>query len=103
MRVIDNIFLDESGDFLIIDFYAQTYLWHQIRRIISAVKRVLDGKNLHEDIIYALNNPNEKFDFGIADPIPLILKDVVYDFDIKYDKTSIKKIDDLERKIVDSL
>ena len=43
VRTIDNIVVGEKQDFLVLDFYAQTFLWNQIRRIVSAVEKIGDG------------------------------------------------------------
>lgn len=92
VRIIDNIVVMEKDDFFVIDFYAQTFLWHQIRRIISAVEKVGKKKLGEERITEALDFPDKKIDFGIAPAEPLILKDIVYDFDFKYDKDYLKKV-----------
>jgi tRNA pseudouridine38-40 synthase len=102
-RVIDNIIVTENTDFFVIDFYAQTFLWHQIRRIISAMEKVGIGKLEEEEIIEALNNPNKKVDFGLGSAAPLILKDIIYDFSFEYDKYYLKKLNDLEERIVNSI
>ena len=80
IRTIENIVLTEQDYFFIIDFYAQTFLWHQIRRIISAIVKFASKKLTKEKIEEALNNPNVKVDYGLAPAEPLILKDVFYDF-----------------------
>ena len=92
VRIIDNIVVMEKDDFFVIDFYAQTFLWHQIRRIISAVEKVGKKKLGEEHITEALDFPDKKIDFGLAPAEPLILKDIVYDFDFKYDKDYLKKV-----------
>ena len=102
-RIIDNIVVTENNDFFVIDFYAQTFLWHQIRRIISAMEKVGMGKLEEEQIIEALNNPDKKVDFGIAPAAPLILKDIMYDFSFEYEKYYLKTLNDLEKRIVNSL
>jgi len=102
-RIIDNIIVTENNDFFVIDFYAQTFLWHQIRRIISAMEKVGMGKLEEEQIIEALNNPDKKVDFGIAPAAPLILKDIMYDFSFEYEKYYLKTLNDLEKRIVNSL
>lgn len=100
VRTIDNVVFTEKGDFLVIDFYAQTFLWHQIRRIVSAMEKVGSGKLEKEDIIEALHNPDKKVDFGLAPAEPLILKDVDYDFEFEYDKKQLSKVKQLEKKII---
>ena len=103
VRTIDNIIFTQKDDFLIIDFFAQTFLWHQIRRIISALIKVGNGKLEKAQIIEALANPDKKVDFGLASAEPLILKDIVYDFDLEYNESQFKKVKKLEKKIISSL
>jgi tRNA pseudouridine38-40 synthase len=103
VRIIDNIVFSKSGNFLLIDFYAQTFLWNQIRRIVSALEKVGNGKLENERIVEALFNPDKPVDFGLAPAEPLILKDVVYDFDFKYDKKLIIQLDNLKKKIVNRI
>jgi len=102
IRTIDDIQITKENRFFIIDFYAQTYLWHQIRRIISAIIRVEQDKITRRDIKDALNNPNNKIDFGLAPAHYLILSDVEYDFSFHIDKERKKKKDELEESIINS-
>ena len=44
VRTIDNIIFNLQNNFLIIDIYAQTFLWNQVRRVISALEKVGLGK-----------------------------------------------------------
>ena len=92
IRTIDNIIFTSEDDILIIDFYAQTFLWHQIRRIISALIKVGSNKIEKEQIINALDNPKKKIDFGLAPAEPLVLMDIVYNFEFEYNKKSLKKL-----------
>jgi len=103
IRIIDNIVFTENEDFLIVDFFAQTFLWHQIRRIISALVKVGSGRILKEQIVEALCNTDKKVDFGLAPAKPLILKDIFYDFEFDYDIELLNKLDDLEIRIVSTL
>ena len=103
IRSIDNIVFTEEGNFLVLDFYAQTFLWHQIRRIISAIEKVERGKLEKEQIVAALCNPDKKMDFGLAPAEPLILKDIVYDFDFEYGNALMKKIKEFENKIIKNI
>ena len=100
VRIIDNIVFSRVDSYLIIDFYAQTFLWNQIRRIISALVKVGTGKLEKENIVEALCNPDKSFDFGLAPAEPLVLKDIVYDFDFKYSKKLLIKLEDLKKKIL---
>jgi tRNA pseudouridine38-40 synthase len=100
VRPIDNIVLTSEDDFLIVDFYAQTFLRHQIRRIMAALIKIGNSKIEKEQIIEALNNPNKNVDFGLAPAEPLILKDIVYDFEFEYDKKLLYKLSLFEESII---
>lgn len=103
VRTIDNIILTEEDDFFVMDFYAETFLWNQVRRIVSAIQKVGIGKLTKKQITDALDNPNKKVDFGLAPPEPLILKDVIYDFEFEYSKNHLEKLEELERRIISSM
>jgi len=103
VRTIDTIIVVEKQDFLVLDFYAQTFLWNQIRRIVSALEKRGKGILSNEQIRAALEHPEQKVDFQIAAPEPLILKDVVYDFSFVYSKDFKKNLQVFENSIVASL
>jgi tRNA pseudouridine38-40 synthase len=103
IRTIENIVINEEYYFFIIEFYAQTFLWHQIRRIISTIEKFYNEKLTKEQIENALENPEIKVDFGLAPAEPLILKDVIYDFEFDYKKNYLKGLDEFKKKIVSSL
>ena len=92
VRTIDTITVSEENDVCIIEFYAQTFLWHQIRRIIAALIKVCEGTLSQETIRYALQHPLEKADFGLAPAEPLLLVDVVYDFAFDYPHNALSKL-----------
>lgn len=102
VRTIDNIVVTNQDDFLIVDFYAQTFLWNQVRKIVSAIQKMGIGKIEKEQIIEALHNPNKKVDFGLASAEPLILRDVVYDFEFECDKKLVDSLEEFEKNIVTS-
>jgi len=103
VRSIDNIVFTINGNFFVIDFYAQTFLWHQIRRVVSAIIKLEEGKIEKKDIIEALENPNKKVDLGLAPAEPLILKDIVYDFEFEYNEKSLNRLNKLENQILKRL
>jgi tRNA pseudouridine38-40 synthase len=103
VRTIDAIVISEKKDFLILDFSAQTFLWNQVRRIVSALKKVGAGILSLDEIRQALDHPEKKVDFQIAASEPLLLKDVMYDFSFNYVKEYKKKLLSFERRIVSSL
>lgn len=103
VRIIDNIIFSKSGNFVLIDFYAQTFLWNQIRRIISALLKIGNGKIEKQEIIEALCNPDKPVDFGLAPADPLILIDIVYDFDFICDKKLLDQLENLKKKILNKI
>jgi len=103
VRTIDNIVVVEKKDFLILDFYAQTFLWNQIRRIVSALEKRGKGVLSNEQILAALEHPERKVDFQVAAPELLILKDVTYDFSFEYVDGYGKTLDIFENRIIDLL
>jgi len=103
VRSLENIVLTMKNNYLIIDFFAQNFLWHQIRRIISAIEKVKQGKFNKDQIKNAIDNPNKKVDFGLSSPEPLVLYDIIYNFDfIVDDKWKIRK-DEFETSIFKSI
>lgn len=100
VRTIDNIVITQKSDFLVFDFFAQTFIWQQIRRIISALERIGVGKLEKEQIVEALCNPDKKVDYGLAPAEPLILMDIVYDFEFEYNKILLEKLDVFEKRII---
>lgn len=103
VRNIDNIVVSEKEDFFALDFYAQTFLWNQIRRIVSALKKAGEGSLTLNAIREALSHPETKIDFQVAPPKPLLLTDVVYDFRFYYIKGYEKKLRDFEDRIITNL
>jgi tRNA pseudouridine38-40 synthase len=103
VRTIDLILVDVQDDFLVIDFSAQTFLWNQIRRVVSALQKVGSGALCLENVRSALDHPERKVDFQLASAEPLFLKDVIYDFSFTYIKGYKKKLRELEQSIVSLL
>ena len=103
VRTIDNIIITEQQGFLVLDFYAQTFLWNQIRRIVSALKKAGEGTLTKQAIKRALLHPETRVDFQLAPSEPLMLKDVLYDFSFRYVTNHKKSLKELERRIVASL
>lgn len=103
VRTIGTIIITEKKDFLILDFYAQTFLWNQIRRMVSALKKVGEGSLSFDAVKQGLNHPEIPIDFQIAASEPLLLKDVRYNFSFEYVKGYKRKLQRFEQKIVSSL
>ncbi len=100
IRIIKNIIFTLEDDFLVVDFFAQTFLWHQIRKIMSALIKIGNGKLEKVQIIEALENPFKNVDFGLAPAEPLILKDIFYDFDFEYDKRQLNKLNFFKKTVI---
>lgn len=100
VRSIDNIVVSEKEDFFVLDFYAQTFLWNQIRRVVSALKKAGEGSLTMNAIGEALSSPEKKVDFQVAAPEPLLLTDVLYDFPFDFIRGSKKKLQDFEGSIL---
>jgi tRNA pseudouridine38-40 synthase len=103
VRTINNIVFTDIGNFICVDFSAQTFLWHQIRRIIYSILRIETGKLKKDQIKNALNNPNKRVDFGLAPAELLILKDIIYDFDFENDENLLYQLNELEKRIINNL
>jgi len=103
VRTIDAIVVHEQKEFLVLDFYAQTFLWNQIRRIVSALKKAGEGSLTLQEIKQALLHPEQRVDYQLAASEPLILKDVVYPFSFEYVKGYNTTLRLLEERIVQSL
>ena len=103
VRTINNIVFTEDGNFICVDFFAQTFLWHQIRRIVSTILGIETRKLEIDQIKNALNNPNKRVDFGLAPAELLILKDIIYDFDFEYDENLLHRLNEFKQKIIKNL
>jgi tRNA pseudouridine38-40 synthase len=103
IRTIDTVVLTEKNDFFLLDFSAQTFLWNQIRRMVSAIQKAGEGNVTVDEIRDALEHPMKRVDFQVAAPEPLILTDVVYDFLFEYVPQFKKQLEDFEKRIIDFL
>jgi tRNA pseudouridine38-40 synthase len=79
---VDSIEVSKHENVIVLDFHAQRFLWHMVRRIMSGILDVEKGKVSPSEIEDALLGM-EKVDFGITIPQPLLLMDVEYDFEIE--------------------
>ena len=103
MRTIDDISIIETESFYVLKFQAQTFLWHQIRRIVSAILQVKRQKITIDDIMKALHYPEEEIDFGLAPSFPLILEDIIYNLNFELDKDALKKKEEFENHLLDEI
>ena len=101
VRDIGNIVIEERDNLILIDVFARTFLWHQIRRVIEALRKAAEKKIKLNAVRMALDNPKKKIDFGIAPANCLVLVDIIYNFEfecIKELKDRILK--NLEKEII---
>jgi tRNA pseudouridine38-40 synthase len=84
-RTIDSIRLRRSGPFLTVDFFARSFLWNQVRRMMGAAFGAASGEFGLIDIKEALHRPRTKADLGLAPPEGLILMDVDYGLEFTQD------------------
>jgi tRNA pseudouridine38-40 synthase len=90
---IDSIDVSKEENVVVLDIRAQRFLWHMVRRMVEAILDVEAGKISRDDIEHALKS-QEKVDFGVAPPEPLILMDVEYDFDFEIDSIRMRNLSD---------
>lgn len=91
IRTMEKISITESDDWLIIDFYARSFLWNQLRRLVSSWVRYAKGEVAKGVLENALNDPSSSYDFGLAPPEPLFLMDIEYDFGFEIDHKLLQK------------
>lgn len=96
-RTLDAIEVSKEKGLIILDFKAQSFLWHMVRRIVKAMMDGAEGRISQEDIKNALDS-EQKADFGIAPPGPLILMDVKYDFEFKVDRIKLRDLEVILKK-----
>jgi tRNA pseudouridine38-40 synthase len=99
-RNINNIMINEHDDFISIDFFAQNFLWNQIRRIISTIRLLHKRRISINDIKKALDNSKVKVDFGLASSNNLILKNIFYNFEFNYDISKLKESEEIEKEVI---
>jgi tRNA pseudouridine38-40 synthase len=103
VRTIENIIISKQNNFIFLDFHSENFLWHQIRRIVSAILKFEKNILKKEQILEALENPDKKIDFGISSPYPLILKNIIYNFNFEYNEKKIIELKEFKNKIIDDL
>ena len=104
VRTIDQIKISEQAEVIIVTITAQTFLWNQIRRMISAAIKYCKQKITLDQIKNALDRPETPVDFNLADPRPLLLYDILYPTLSFYETEKLKERKNrVERKIRDQL
>lgn len=90
-RRIDEISVVEDNDFILLDFRAPNFLWNMVRRLVSAMQKVGGDEIAMETVKTALRG-SERVDLGLATPENLILMDITYRQDIRFE-TSQQPLD----------
>lgn len=103
VKRIDAISIRERDSFCCIELHSQSFLWHQIRKMVSALFKAEKGKISSNDIIDALDNPDKKIDFGMASAEPLVLFDVNYDLDFEYDNNVLEKLSIFKKNLLNDI
>ena len=73
-----------EGDFLIFDFKSRAFLRQQIRRMVIKIMDIGLGRINYEDFL-DLFNPTKSISYQPADPFGLILWDINYGSNVKFD------------------
>ena len=92
-RTIENIVIEwKDENTICLDFFAHTFLRHQVRKLVEALKKV--GREEVDIFLVkeALNNPSIKIDFGTAEPRNLVLMNVYFDFEFEEDRDFYNEI-----------
>lgn len=91
VRTVNTIDICVRDGFILIDIKAQSFLWNMVRRIVRVLERVSLGDISIRELKISIDN-EEKFDFGLSPPEPLVLMDVAYDFKFDFDLVTIEKL-----------
>jgi tRNA pseudouridine38-40 synthase len=91
VRTIDAIEVQRKGDFLYMDFRAKSFLWHMVRRIVSAIVQVVEQQITIDELIHALEGKGD-YDFGLVEAESLILMDVLYDLDFEIQDNNLERV-----------
>jgi len=90
LRKINKIDIIYSGDFVFVDFYAKSFLWEMIRRIVGSALILQNEENAEEIILRALDGEEMDKKYKHTAPPNLILMDVIYE-KIKFKKAFLGK------------
>ncbi|MFX1493651.1 MAG: tRNA pseudouridine synthase A [Promethearchaeota archaeon] len=91
IRTLKLASVDSEYDYLIFDFKSKSFLRQQIRRMVAKLIEVGMGKLSYEEFLQLLNI-STYISYQPANPIGLILWDIIYEDNIKF-QTDIKSVD----------
>jgi tRNA pseudouridine38-40 synthase len=90
-RTIERIDVRLAGRFITLDIKANSFLWHMVRKIVTALRMIGDGRRDVEWLKRMLH-PKE-FEEGL-EPAPgygLLLKNIEYDIDLPWEEDEYSK------------
>lgn len=89
-----------EGPFVVLDVVGESFVWNQVRRMVSAAERVAEGRASGRDVEEALAK-GAPADLGTADPEPLVLMDVEY-ANVIFREDRPRVADRLDRRLADA-
>lgn len=89
-----------EGPFVVLDVVGESFLWNQVRRMVSAAQRVAEGRTSARAVEKALADA-ERADLGTADPEPLLLLDVEYD-GLAFHEERARVAERIDRRVADA-
>ncbi|MFH1773720.1 MAG: tRNA pseudouridine(38-40) synthase TruA [Methanobacteriota archaeon] len=90
VRKIKKITVRKLGDFLVLTFYAESFLWQMIRRVVTALK-MAGRSEISIEELKKYFEPACKNKFKPSEPKQLILWNVKYNFDFEHEDYSLRK------------
>jgi tRNA pseudouridine38-40 synthase len=97
VRTVERIDIRLAGKFVILDIKANSFLWHMVRKIISAIRMIGEGTRDMEWLKNMLHP--QQFEEGL-EPAPsygLLLKNVDYGIDLAWEEDTYSKRVSAER------
>jgi len=93
VRDLEVASMEVISDFIVFDFKSQGFLRQQVRRMVKKILEVGMGLIKFDDFL-ELFNPEKGISYQPADPVGLILWDILYNPDIKFrqDPKSLKRM-----------
>ncbi len=90
VREIKSIDVEVEEDFIILTFRARSFLRQMVRCLVTGIKLVASNEITIEELKKLLD-PEYTNKIWASDPRPLILWDIVYDFEFEYENFSVEK------------
>jgi len=85
LRSLDSVDVRQEGDMLVLDVRAREFLRNMVRRVVSALDQVGQGRASLDDVREALQGNGRSL--GLAEPEGLFLMDVEFDIDWTFPPT----------------